>query len=82
MSSKATQESDISTKIMQENADLFADFLLSYFNEYVREGSFPVCLKKTDVTPIFKKSSKNSKGNYRSSQRFIKYLQTIEKPFI
>ena len=34
-SSKTTKESDISTEIVKENADLLADFLLSTFNECV-----------------------------------------------
>ena len=37
--SKATQESDEPTKIVKESAELFADVLLSSFDECVRLAS-------------------------------------------
>ena len=37
--SKATQESDVPTKIVKESAELFADVLFSSFDEYVRLAS-------------------------------------------
>ena len=63
--SKASQDSDIPTKIIKENADFFADFLHTSYNECIKSGIFPSCLKWADVTPIFKKGIKSQKDNYR-----------------
>ena len=60
-SSKATRESDIPPKTVKENIDFL---LISSFNEYVPEGSFPSCLEKVDVIPIFRKCARNSKDIY------------------
>ena len=55
-SAKATQEYGILTKVLKENADLFADFLHPSLNEYVKTGKFPSCLKQqADITLVFKK---------------------------
>ena len=54
-SSKTTQESDIPTKIVKENAKLFVYFLLFSFNKCVQQGSFTSCLKKADKNTIFNK---------------------------
>ena len=35
--SKACQDTDVPTKILKENADIFADFLHTRFNEFVHE---------------------------------------------
>ena len=62
---KATQEHDILTKSLKENAGLSADFLHPAFNECVQTGKFPSCLKQADITPVIKKGSRNDKDNYR-----------------
>ena len=63
--SKACQDTDIPTKIITENADIFADILLASFNDSVEKSYFPSSLKKANITPAFKKSGRNSKDNYR-----------------
>ena len=45
----------ILTKILTENADLFADFLHPAFNECVKTRKFPSCLKQADITLYLKK---------------------------
>ena len=75
--SKSCQQSDIPTKIITENSELFADFLLSAFNNTIQEGNFPAVLKNADVTPIFKQGSRHVKGNYRP----ISILSNISKIF-
>ena len=65
---KACQKSDISTKIIKENADIFSQVPHLSFNASVNKGIFPSVFKLTaDVTPIFKKGSNNSKDNYSQS---------------
>ena len=79
-SAKATQEHDITTKILKEKADLFADFLRSAFNECVETGKLPSCLKQADITPVFKKGSRNSKDNYRPVSILPNISKIFEKP--
>ena len=51
--SKTFQNSDVPTKIIKENAELFTNFIHSALNEATQSGNFPSCLKSTDVTPSF-----------------------------
>ena len=53
--SKACQDTDIPSKIIKENADIFASFLHSSFNTSVTNSEFPSVLKQANITPFFKK---------------------------
>ena len=44
--SKACQDTDIPTKIIKENADIFAGILLASFSNSVEESNFPAFLKR------------------------------------
>ena len=63
-SSKASQDTDIPTKILKDNADIFSDFFLSGFNNSIATSIFPSSLKQAIIIPVFKKRDKNSKENY------------------
>ena len=39
--SKVCQDTDVPTKILKENADIFADYLHVNFNEFVKKSEFP-----------------------------------------
>ena len=45
--SKACQDTDILTKTIKENADIFADIFLASFNDSVEKSNFPSSLKKS-----------------------------------
>ena len=75
---KACQESDIPTKIIKENADIFSEVLHLSFNVSVNEGTFLSVFKLADVTPIFKKGSKYSKDNYRPISIFKNLSEVFE----
>ena len=60
--SKVCQETDTPTKIVKENADIFANVLVSNFNNSIQ---FPSILKNATITPVFKKGDRDSKDNYR-----------------
>ena len=62
---KASQRSDIPTKIIKENAEIFTEIIHPCFSHCIETGTFPNCLKNADITPIHKKGSKNLKDNYR-----------------
>ena len=63
--SKACEFTDISTKIFKDNADIFADIILASVNDSVETSDLPSSLKKANKTPVFKKSDRNCKDNYR-----------------
>ena len=43
---------------------------------------FPFCLKKADITPIYKKNSRTSKDNYRLVNILPNILKILERPLI
>ena len=64
-STKATQDSDIPTKLIKDNSDLFIDFFTNNFNDSLLKSQFPAQLKVANVTPIYKKGPRTTTGNYR-----------------
>ena len=62
---KASQYSDITTKIIKENSDIFSNFICKTINNSIKSSIFSSCLKHADVTPLHKKCNKNLKENYR-----------------
>ena len=74
---KASQSSDIPTKIIKENVDIFAEFLWKSINSSIKSSTFPSCLKLADVTPLHKKGKKDKKDNYRP----VSILPTLSKCF-
>ena len=74
---KALQKTDIPTRIIMENIDIFADFLCTSINSAIKSSSFPSSLKLADVTPVHKKERKDMKENFRS----VSILTTLSKFF-
>ena len=62
---KATRNTDIPTKIIKENSDIFGDFIFSNLNCCINNSSYPLLLKRADITPAHKKDSKSEKNNCR-----------------
>ena len=62
---KSTQLGDMPIKIIKDNADIFANFILQNFNQCILDGKFPDQLKKADVSSVFRKRNHNDKTNYR-----------------
>ena len=50
-SSKACQDSDIPTKVIKSNSDIFTDALYSEFNRSLETSVFPPSMKLANVTP-------------------------------
>ena len=73
--SKASVSSDISTKIIKENIDIFEEFLWKTISSSIKSSTSPSCLKSTDVTPLHKKGKKDKKDNYRP----LSILPTLSK---
>ena len=53
--SEPCQNTDVPKKIINENADIFADFIHPVINMTINKNKFPSILKLADVIPVFKK---------------------------
>ena len=62
---KASQQSDIPTKILKQNSDYSAEYFYENINQCTWKLIFSPDLKLADVTPVYKKKSRNSKDNSR-----------------
>ena len=51
-SEKTSQDSDIPTKLIKQNIDIFTDVLHSAFNNYLENAIYPSILKTVDVIPL------------------------------
>ena len=63
--SKATQKSDLPTKIIEENFDILVPFLFCSVNSSIDVSIIQKNLKFVDIIPAYKKNSRNGKTNYR-----------------
>ena len=77
--SKTWQDTDVPTKILKENADSFADFLQTSFNEFVKKSEFSSVLKQANITPVFKKGERECKNKYRPVSIFSNVSKIFER---
>ena len=61
LNNKASQHSDIPTKIIKSSSDIFSDFLYVSNNSSIKSSLFPTCLKTADITLIYKKGKRDLK---------------------
>ena len=59
------QDSDIPTKVIKDNIDIFTPILPQEFNKSLAIGKFPLSMKLANITPVFKKDDRTDKSNYR-----------------
>ena len=62
---KATQESDIPTKLVKRFDNFIVDYLQENFNNCLKKDTFPKDFQKAAVHPTHKKDCKTEKTNYR-----------------
>ena len=74
-SSKAYQKDNIPPILLKENSDICATVICSDINQCIDTGSFPSNLKNADITPLFKKTDRLLKSNYRP----VSILPTLSK---
>ena len=72
---KAIQNTEIPTKLIEENLDIFADFIFENLNDSIPQSVFPSALKLANITPVHKKDSKSKKDHHWS----ISVLPNISK---
>ena len=58
---KASKYSDVPTKTIKENSDIFPNFICESINNSIKSSIFPLCLKHADITPLHKKCNKRVK---------------------
>ena len=71
---KESQYSDIPTKIIKENSDIFSNFICESINNSIKSSIFPSSLKHADGTGLHKKCNINLKENYRPVKKVKKCL--------
>ena len=77
-SSESVHETDIPTKVLKENMDIFSPFLLNNFNNIIDSSSSPNHLKLANITPFTKKTHEIIKNTidqfvyYQTYQKFLK----------
>ena len=72
-SNKATQNTDILTKLIKDNADIFVEFDFIGLSKCIQQSVFPSKSKLVNITPVHKKL-KQLKRQLQTCQYFIKYL--------
>ena len=72
--SKAFLDTDIPTKVVKGNADIFANVLASNFNDSIEKFNFPSILKYATITPVFKKGDRNFTESLQHTILFISYV--------
>ena len=62
---RSAQSTDISIRVLKENADILTDYICGFFNESIKKSTFPSILTNANITPVFKKGYRVSTENYR-----------------
>ena len=57
--SKTFQDTNVPTKIIKENTDIFTDFAYRSINASINNADFLSLLKLATVIPVFRKDCKN-----------------------
>ena len=76
---KTTQNTDLPTKLIKENSDIFADFVFENLNGCFAKSSCPSSLKNAIITPVHKKGTKTSKDNYRPVSILSNFSKIYER---
>ena len=76
---KSTISGDIPPKILNQHAQIYSKKLEDIFNESIKIGKFSDILKKTEVTPVYKKDNMNGKQNYRPVSTLSSLSKVFEK---
>ena len=72
---KASQGTDIPTKILRKRLGFFPKFFFSNFNDSINKSIFSSIFKMANITIVYKKDTKSVKNNYRT----VTVLSNISK---
>ena len=76
---KATVSNDIPVSVLKESASAYFEKLIDFFSNWIRSRTFPEILKKSEVTPVFKKGHPTSKTGYRPVSILSNFSEIFEK---
>ena len=76
---KATVSNDIPVSVLKESVSAYYEKLTDIFNNCIRSGTFPEILKKSEVTPVFKKGDPTSKTDYHLVSTLSNFSKFFEK---
>ena len=76
---KASISDDIPASILKDSCDIYIVKLTDICNNCITQNIFPDSLKYAEVTPIFKKSDKANKENYRPISILSKLSKVFER---
>ena len=71
--------SDIPTKIIEENVNVFAEFLCTSTNNSIKPSLFQSCLQFSDMPLLHKKGRKDAKQNMGQQAFYQLYHKFIQK---
>ena len=61
----STQDADVTSRILKENADIFANFFYLHCSKAIADCEFPVSFLNANILRIYKKDSRLEEKNYR-----------------
>lgn len=76
---KSNGPSSINVTILKLVSPTISHILASIFNTFISSGIFPQCLKKSTITPVFKKEDPNLVKNYRPISLLSNVGKILEK---
>ena len=74
---KATPKGNIPVKIFKWNSDIIAPVLREFYNQNIKNSTFPNELKIVNIYPVYKKKDHHDKSNYRP----VSIVPLLSKPF-
>ena len=76
---KALVSNDIPVSALKESVSAYFEKLTDFFKNCIRSDTFPQILKKSEVTPVFKKGHPTSKTGYRPVSILSNFSEIFEK---
>ena len=76
---KATVSNDIPVSVLKESISAYYEKLTDIFNSYIKSCTFPEILKKSEITPVFKKGDPTPKTDYRPVSTLSNFSKIFEK---
>ena len=79
---KASQDSDISTKLIKQSIDTFNHTLHSAFDSFMGNSILSSILENGDVIPVFKKDKRTDKNNYQPIGILLEEFRNMKSSFL
>ena len=73
---KAAVSNDIPVSVLKESLSAYYEKLTDIFHNCIRSDTFPEILKKSEVTPVFKKGLKTDYHRVSTLSNFSKIYKT------